>query len=237
VTAAEIIPDDGKPSPRNAGKMILMSINLLPPGIPFRKRVFDLVLTIPGAILISPFVLIIAIILMIKQGTPLIFTQERPGYKEKIFKIYKFRTMREDRDKTGILLPDKDRLTGIGRFLRSTSLDELPELINVLRGEMSLVGPRPLLIQYLPRYSKEQARRHDVLPGMAGWAQVNGRNAISWEEKFRLDVWYVDHWSVRLDIRILAMTFMKVIRREGISAPGEATAREFMGNGGEEKRR
>ena len=207
-----------------------MTASLLPGGMPIQKRIFDLVLTIPGAIVISPFVLGIAIILWIKQGWPLIFTQERPGYKGRIFRIYKFRTMREARDGAGNLLPDKDRLTGIGRFLRSTSLDELPELINVLRGEMSLVGPRPLLIQYLPRYSKEQARRHDVLPGMAGWAQVNGRNAISWEEKFRLDVWYVDHWNLRLDIKILAMTFGKVLRREGISAPGEATAREFMGS-------
>ena len=198
--------------------------------MPIQKRIFDLVLTIPGTILISPFILVIAIILWIKQGWPLIFNQERPGYKGRIFRIYKFRTMRDLRDPNEKLLPDKDRLTGIGKFLRSTSLDELPELINVLRGEMSLVGPRPLLIQYLPRYSSEQARRHDVLPGMAGWAQVNGRNAISWEEKFRLDVWYVDHWSLRLDIKILLMTFGKVLRREGISAPGEATAREFMGS-------
>lgn len=210
--------------------MILMTARLLPNAMPLRKRFFDLLLTIPGAIVISPFVMVIAIILWIKQGWPLIFSQERPGYKGEIFRIYKFRTMRDLRDKEGNLLPDKDRLTGIGQFLRSTSLDELPELINVLRGEMSLVGPRPLLIQYLPRYSKEQARRHDVLPGMAGWAQVNGRNAISWEEKFRLDVWYVDHWNLRLDIKILAMTFGKVLHREGISAPGEATAREFVGS-------
>jgi sugar transferase EpsL len=207
-----------------------MTARFVPKGTPIQKRIFDLVLTIPGLILISPFVLIIAVILWIKQGMPLIFSQLRPGYRGEIFKIYKFRTMRDTRDKQGNLLPDRDRLTGIGTFLRSTSLDELPELINVLRGEMSLVGPRPLLIQYLPRYTKEQARRHDVLPGMAGWAQVNGRNAINWEEKFRLDVWYVDHWSLQLDIRILGMTFGKVLRREGISAPGEATAREFMGN-------
>jgi len=210
--------------------MIFMVAKLFPKGIPILKRIFDLFLTIPGIILISPFILVIAVILWAKQGTPLIFSQLRPGYRGEIFKIYKFRTMRNTRDKQGNLLPDRDRLTGVGTFLRSTSLDELPELINVLRGEMSLVGPRPLLIQYLPRYSKEQARRHDVLPGMAGWAQVNGRNAISWEEKFRLDVYYVDHWSLRLDIRILALTFGKVLRREGISAPGEATAREFMGS-------
>jgi sugar transferase EpsL len=216
--------------PAIAGKMIFMAAKLFPIGIPILKRIFDFVLTIPGIILISPFILVIAVILWIRQGTPLIFSQLRPGYRGEIFKIYKFRTMRNTLDKQGNLLPDRDRLTRIGTFLRSTSLDELPELINVLRGEMSLVGPRPLLIQYLPRYSKEQARRHDVLPGMAGWAQVNGRNAISWEEKFRLDVWYVDHWSLWLDIRILAMTFKKVIRREGISAPGEATAREFMGS-------
>jgi sugar transferase EpsL len=214
-----------------------MTARLLPRGMPIRKRVFDLLLTIPGAIVISPFVLVIAIILWIKQGWPLIFSQQRPGYRGELFRIFKFRTMGDARDPAGSLLPDKDRLTGIGKFLRSTSLDELPELINVLRGEMSLVGPRPLLIQYLPRYSKEQARRHDVLPGMAGWAQVNGRNAISWEEKFRLDVWYVDHWNLRLDIKILLMTFGKVWRREGISAPGEATAREFMGSVDEDKRR
>ena len=196
-----------------------MTARLLPRGMPIRKRVFDLLLTIPGAIVISPFVLVIAIILWIKQGWPLIFSQQRPGYRGELFRIFKFRTMGDARDPAGSLLPDKDRLTGIGKFLRSTSLDELPELINVLRGEMSLVGPRPLLIQYLPRYSKEQARRHDVLPGMAGWAQVNGRNAISWEEKFRLDVWYVDHWSLRLDIKISVDDF-----REGAAPRGHFRA-------------
>ena len=144
--------------------------------------------------------------------------------------IYKFRTMTDSRDPQGDLLPDADRLTRLGRFLRSTSLDELPELLNVLRGEMSLVGPRPLLMQYLERYSLEQARRHNVLPGITGWAQINGRNALTWDDKFRLDVWYVDHWSLGLDLKILALTLVKVLLREGISQAGHATAEEFMGN-------
>jgi lipopolysaccharide/colanic/teichoic acid biosynthesis glycosyltransferase len=147
----------------------------------------------------------------------------------KIFLNYKFRTMRNLTDRQGRLLPDAERLTRFGRFLRSTSIDELPELFNVLRGEMSLVGPRPLLVQYLERYTEEQARRHNVLPGLTGWAQINGRNALSWEDKFRLDVWYVDHWSTWLDVKILVLTFWKVIQREGISQEGQATAQEFMG--------
>jgi len=159
-----------------------------------------------------------------------IFTQERPGLHGRIFKMYKFRTMRDLRDAGGNLLPDEQRLTKLGRFLRSTSLDELPELFNVLKGEMSLVGPRPLLVAYLDRYTPEQARRHEVLPGITGWAQVNGRNAISWEEKFKLDVWYVDHQSFWLDLKILFMTLAKVFKREGISAEGSATAPEFMGS-------
>jgi sugar transferase EpsL len=212
-----------------------MAFKLLPKGMPILKRVFDLVLTIPGFILISPFILVIGIILLIRQGWPVIFTQVRPGYKGELFTNIKFRTMRDATDADGKPLPDAERLTGIGNFLRSYSLDELPELINVLKGEMSLVGPRPLLVQYLPRYSTEQARRHDVLPGMTGWAQVNGRNALSWEDKFKLDVWYVDHWSLWLDIRIVAMTFLPVLRRKGISAPGVATAEEFMGSGEEKK--
>ncbi len=212
-----------------------MAFKLLPKGMPFSKRFFDLVLTIPGFILISPFTLIIGIILLIRQGWPVIFTQVRPGYKGELFTNIKFRTMRDAVDPDGKPLPDAERLTRIGNFLRSYSLDELPELINVLKGEMSLVGPRPLLVQYLPRYSAEQARRHDVLPGMTGWAQVNGRNALSWEDKFKLDVWYVDHWSLWLDIKILAMTFLPVLRRKGISAPGVATAEEFLGSSGEKK--
>jgi lipopolysaccharide/colanic/teichoic acid biosynthesis glycosyltransferase len=156
----------------------------------------------------------------------------RPGHFGRPFKIYKFRTMTDERDAQGNLLPDAERLTRLGRFLRSTSLDELPELFNILRGEMSIVGPRPLLMQYLDRYSPEQARRHDVLPGVTGWAQINGRNALTWEDKFKLDVWYVDHWSFWLDIKILFLTAWKVIRREGISQPGHATAEKFTGNSG-----
>ncbi len=164
-------------------------------------------------------------------GTPVIFAQVRPGYKGKLFPVYKFRTMTDEKDAAGKLLPDEARLHRWGRILRATSLDELPELVNVLRGEMSLVGPRPLLARYLERYSPEQMRRHDATPGITGWAQVNGRNALSWNEKFALDVWYVDHWSFWLDVKILAMTIGKVFRREGINQPGQATAEEFMGNG------
>ncbi len=168
------------------------------------------------------------------HGSPVLFTQVRPGYFGRPFKIYKFRTMTDERDTQGNLLPDAERLTRLGRFLRASSLDELPELFNVLRGEMSLVGPRPLLMQYLTRYTPEQARRHAVLPGITGWAQVNGRNALTWEDKFRLDVWYVENWSFWLDIQILWMTAWKVVKREGISQPGHATAEEFMGSESEE---
>jgi lipopolysaccharide/colanic/teichoic acid biosynthesis glycosyltransferase len=199
-------------------------------GIPRTKRLFDLFLTIPGVIVISPLLLVVAILVRIFNGRPIFFRQERPGYKNRLFTVYKFRTMTDERDDNGNLLPDEDRLTGLGRFLRGSSLDELPELINVVRGEMSLVGPRPLLSQYLERYSPEQIRRHEVLPGMTGWAQVNGRNAISWEDKFLYDVWYVDHWSLWLDIKILILTFWPVVQREGISQEGHATAEEFMGN-------
>jgi sugar transferase EpsL len=160
-----------------------------------------------------------------------LFSQVRPGYRGKPFTLYKFRTMTDKRDASGHLLPDEQRQTGLGRFLRSLSLDDLPNAFNVLRGEMSVVGPRPLLMEYLERYSPEQARRHNVLPGITGWAQVNGRNALTWEDKFRLDVWYVDHWSLCLDVRILALTAWKVVRREGISQPGFATAEEFRGTG------
>jgi lipopolysaccharide/colanic/teichoic acid biosynthesis glycosyltransferase len=173
--------------------------------------------------------LLVAILVRMVHGAPVLFRQMRPGYHGKPFYIYKFRTMSDARDGRGSLLPDAQRLTRLGRFLRSTSLDELPELFNVLRGEMSLVGPRPLLMQYLDRYTPEQARRHDVLPGITGWAQVNGRNALTWEDKFRLDVWYVDHWSPGLDLRIILITLGKVLKREGISQPGHATAEEFMG--------
>ncbi|MHC1740328.1 MAG: sugar transferase [Anaerolineaceae bacterium] len=197
--------------------------------LPMSKRILDLCLTIPALVILSPVIGIVAICVWIDLGAPVVFGQNRPGYKTKIFRIYKFRTMRDLRDGNGKLLPDAQRLTKVGKFLRSASLDELPELYNVLRGEMSLVGPRPLLISYLERYSQEQNRRHDVLPGLTGWAQVNGRNALSWEDKFSLDVWYVDHWSLGLDLKILFMTIGKVLRREAINAPGQATSAEFLG--------
>jgi lipopolysaccharide/colanic/teichoic acid biosynthesis glycosyltransferase len=192
--------------------------------------VFDLLLTIPGLLLISPLLGILALVIRWRLGAPVLFEQIRPGLRGRGFKLYKFRTMNDARSADGRLMPDEDRLTGFGRFLRSFSLDELPELINVLRGEMSLVGPRPLLMAYLERYTPDQARRHEVLPGMTGWAQVNGRNAITWEQRFALDVWYVDHWSLMLDVEILGITFLKAARREGISPPGQATSAEFMGS-------
>ncbi len=203
---------------------------LLPPGIPLSKRLLDLAITLPALVVLSPVLGILALLVWIYHGRPVIFTQVRPGYHNKPFPVLKFRTMTDTRDAQGRLLPDEDRLTRLGSFLRSTSLDELPELINVLKGEMSLVGPRPLFIQYLERYSPEQARRHNVAPGITGWAQINGRNAISWDEKFRLDVWYVDHRSFWLDIKIILLTILKVIKREGISQPGFATAEEFWGS-------
>jgi lipopolysaccharide/colanic/teichoic acid biosynthesis glycosyltransferase len=181
-------------------------------------------------VLISPILFIIALLIWIKMGRPIIFRQVRPGFQGKPFPVFKFRTMLESFDSNGELLSDEARLTQLGRTLRSFSLDELPELINVLRGEMSLVGPRPLLMRYLERYTSEQTRRHDVLPGMAGWAQVNGRNALTWEDKFKFDVWYVDHWSLTLDVKILLRTLGTVLRREGINQPGQATADEFMGS-------
>lgn len=202
---------------------------MFPPGVPLSKRIFDLLITLPGIILLSPVIGLVALLVLIYHGKPVLFRQLRPGYKGKPFMIAKFRTMRDLRDQLGSLLSDEYRLTRLGKFLRSTSLDELPELVSIIKGEMSLVGPRPLLMQYLERYTPEQARRHDVLPGITGWAQVNGRNALTWEDKFRLDVWYVDHWSLALDIKILILTLQKVILREGISQPGHATAEEFMG--------
>ena len=201
------------------------------PGIPFSKRLFDLTLTTIGLILLSPLLLIIALTVRYYHGSPILFRQKRPGYRGKPFEIYKFRTMTEARDGKGELLPYAERLTPQGKFLRATSLDELPALFNVLRGEMSLVGPRPLLMQYLDRYSPEQARRHDVLPGFTGWAQVNGRNAITWEDKFRLDVWYVDNVSFWVDLKIILLTFWKTLKREGISHPGHVTMEQFMGSG------
>ena len=201
----------------------------------FIKRVLDFVSSFGLLIILAPIYTCLSLLIWFKLGKPVLFRQERPGLHGRIFKMYKFRTMRDLRDAQGNLLPDEQRLTKLGRFLRSTSLDELPELFNVLRGEMSLVGPRPLLVAYLDRYTTEQARRHEVLPGITGWAQVNGRNAISWEEKFKLDVWYVDHQSFWLDFKILFMTLGKVFKREGISAEGSATAPEFMGS--EEKQK
>ena len=207
-----------------------MSAGLFPKGVPASKRLLDLALAVPGLIFISPVLGLVALLVGFRLGRPILFRQIRPGYKGKPFTVYKFRTMATWRDERGKLLPDSERLGGFGRFLRSWSLDELPEVFNVLRGEMSIVGPRPLLMQYLDRYTPEQARRHDVLPGITGWAQINGRNVISWEDKFRFDVWYVDNWSLWLDLKILLLTFWRVLRREGISQPGHVTAEEFMGS-------
>jgi lipopolysaccharide/colanic/teichoic acid biosynthesis glycosyltransferase len=199
------------------------------------KRILDLAATAITAPIWLPVLVTVALMVRAKIGTPVFFRQSRPGRNQKPFELIKFRTMNSARDAAGNLLPDSERLTGFGRWLRSTSLDELPELINVLRGEMSLVGPRPLLMQYLARYSPRQARRHEVLPGITGWAQVNGRNAISWERKFELDVWYVENGSLTLDLKILLLTLTRVFARHGISAPGEATAPEFMGGSATQK--
>jgi len=203
---------------------------LFPPALPISKRMFDLIVVVSGLIILSPFILLTALCVRIFLGTPILFRQQRPGYKGQPFLIYKFRTMTDASDSDGNLLPDAQRLTRLGRFLRAFSLDELPELFNILRGEMSVVGPRPLLMEYLERYTPEQMRRHDAYPGLTGWAQVNGRNAITWQDKFRYDVWYVDNWSFWLDIKIVLMTLWKVIKREGIRQPGQATTEYFMGN-------
>jgi len=181
------------------------------------KRFFDLILTVPGFILISPLLVFLAFFVRLFNGSPVFFSQLRPGKNGKPFQLFKFRTMTESKDADGNLLPDNKRLTSFGRFLRSTSLDEFPELINVLKGDMSLVGPRPLLMEYLPLYSPEQNRRHEIKPGITGWAQVNGRNAINWDEKFKLDVWYVDHQSIWLDVRILTITMVHIFMRKGIN--------------------
>jgi len=193
------------------------------------KRAFDLVVSLLALILLSPLLGLLALLVRLRLGAPVLFRQLRPGLHGQPFTLYKFRTMTDARDAQGALLPDAERLTPLGRFLRSTSLDELPELFNVLKGEMSLVGPRPLLMEYLPRYTPEQLRRHEVRPGITGWAQVNGRNALSWEEKFALDVWYVEHHSFWLDLKILWLTLVKTLRREGIAAEGHATMPKFMG--------
>lgn len=191
------------------------------------KRALDIVLSCMGMLVLSPLLAAIALTVRVKLGSPVLFKQIRPGKGGEPFRIWKFRTMTDLRNSQGDLLADKERMSDFGYFLRSSSLDELPELINVLMGDMSIVGPRPLLMQYLERYTPEQARRHQVRPGITGLAQVNGRNLLSWEEKFRLDVWYVDHWSLWLDIKIILMTIRKVFLREGISAAGEATMPEF----------
>jgi sugar transferase EpsL len=206
-------------------------VNIFPQGVPIRKRIFDLLITLPGIIVISPVMGGVALALLISEGRPVMYRQPRGGMNGTIFYIHKFRTMRDAYDAEGKLLPDEKRITRLGKLLRAASLDELPELLNILRGEMSLVGPRPLMAKYLPRYSAEQMHRHDVLPGLTGWAQINGRNALSWEERFALDVWYTRHWSLRLDLKIFFATLAKVIRREGISEPGQATMTEFIGSG------
>lgn len=194
------------------------------------KSIFDKTLALFLIILFSPIYIVVSLLIFFKMGKPILFRQKRPGYKEKIFGIYKFRTMTNEKDEFGNLLPDDKRLVGIGKFIRSTSLDELPQLFNVLKGEMSFVGPRPLLEEYLLLYNEKQKRRHDVKPGITGWAQVNGRNAISWEQKFDYDVWYVDNQSFLLDIKILWLTFLKVLKRSDISSSTSSTMEKFTGS-------
>ena len=194
------------------------------------KNLFDKTLALFLIILFSPIYIVVSLLIFFKMGSPILFRQKRPGYKEKIFGIYKFRTMTNEKDVNGNLLPDEQRLIGIGKFIRSTSLDELPQLFNVLKGEMSFVGPRPLLEEYLPLYNEKQKRRHDVKPGITGWAQVNGRNAISWEQKFDYDVWYVDNQSFWFDIKILWLTFLKVVKRSDISSSTSSTMEKFTGS-------
>ena len=194
------------------------------------KNLFDKTLALFLIILFSPIYIVVSLLIFFKMGSPILFRQKRPGYKEKIFGIYKFRTMTNDKDANGNLLPDDKRLIGSGKFIRSTSLDELPQLFNVLKGEMSFVGPRPLLEEYLPLYNEKQKRRHDVKPGITGWAQVNGRNAISWEQKFDYDVWYVDNQSFWLDVKILWLTFLKVVKRSDISSSTSSTMEKFTGS-------
>ncbi len=194
------------------------------------KSLIDRLMAAIALIMMSPLILLVAIAIAINMGSPVIFSQDRPGKNNRIFKFYKFRTMTDARDRDGQLLPDGDRLTPFGSWLRQTSLDELPQLWNILKGDMSFIGPRPLIVRYLERYSPEQARRHEVLPGITGLAQINGRNAISWAEKFKLDVWYIDHWSLWLDLKILLLTVVKVIKKDGINQEGYATSEEFKGS-------
>jgi lipopolysaccharide/colanic/teichoic acid biosynthesis glycosyltransferase len=194
------------------------------------KRLFDFIVALCVLLTLLPVIIIVAVLIRLKLGSPILFTQDRPGLSGKTFKMMKFRTMLGGKDKHGNLMPDDERMTNFGALLRSTSLDELPGLFNVLKGDMSLVGPRPLLVQYLPLYNAEQARRHNVRPGITGWAQVNGRNAISWDQKFKLDIWYVDNQSFLLDLKILLLTVKKVFVREGISADGHVTIEPFKGS-------
>ncbi len=194
------------------------------------KRAFDLIAALVAILLAWPLMVVVAVLVRVNLGAPVLFRQQRPGLNAKSFYIYKFRTMLSACDTNGVKLPDEKRMTRFGSLLRSSSLDELPELWNVLKGDMSLVGPRPLLMEYLPLYTPEQARRHEIRPGITGWAQVNGRNSLSWEEKFKLDVWYVDNWSLWLDVKIISLTLQKVFNRDGISAPGEATMSHFTGS-------
>ncbi len=193
------------------------------------KRLGDILFAVMVLVLFSPVFVFVAIVILLDSGRPVFFRQQRPGWREKPFRLFKFRTMKNTYDETGQLLPDGLRLTAVGQWLRKLSLDELPQFINVLKGEMSVVGPRPLLMEYLPLYSLEQKKRHAMRPGITGWAQVHGRNAVDWEERFRLDVWYVEHWSLLLDCKILAKTISMVLKREGISATGSATMEKFCG--------
>lgn len=193
------------------------------------KRLFDIVCALGGLIILSPVLIICALLIRFNLGSPIFFRQKRIGKDNKEFEMIKFRSMKDAFDKNGNALPDEERMTKLGKVLRSLSLDELPELINILKGDMSLIGPRPLLVQYLPLYNERQIKRHDVTPGITGWAQVNGRNSLSWSEKFELDVWYVENWSLWLDVKIFFMTFYKVFKREGISQEGQATMEFFNG--------
>lgn len=199
------------------------------------KRIFDIISSLLAIIILSPLLAVTAVLVKTKLGSPVLFRQERPGKDEKIFTLMKFRTMTDERDENGELLPDEVRLTKFGKFLRSTSIDELPELFNILKGDMSVIGPRPLLVEYIPRYNEHQHRRHEVRPGLSGWAQVNGRNTVSWEDKFDMDVHYVDNYSLAMDVKILFMTVLNVLKREGISSETSATMEVFMGTPGREE--
>ena len=193
------------------------------------KRILDIILSLLAIIILSPLLAVTAVLVKTKLGSPVLFKQERPGKDEKIFTLMKFRTMTDERDENGELLPDEVRLTKFGKFLRSTSIDELPELFNILKGDMSVIGPRPLLVEYIPKYNEHQHRRHEVRPGLSGWAQVNGRNTVSWEDKFDMDVHYVDNYSFAMDVKILFMTVLNVLKKEGISSETSATMEVFMG--------